>query len=423
MKLLFKVTLFYLLITLVVFGAGGIITYNIFKNQIQLETDRFLIEKLHQIQKNVDEGEEINNIKDTKIKFIKTRHLQSNVDQRNISFSDTLVYHSYLKRMEVNRKLTTYYTNENQNYRIEIHDVIVETDDIFQSVYESQTRLFIILGIVFVISGFLISSWLFRPFEDTLVNIKNFNIKNLSPFSFKKTSTKEFNILNDFISVMIEKINKDYKNLKEFTENASHELQTPLAIAKGKLELLLQYENLDEKQIELIKSAYDSISHMSQLNHSLTLLAKIENKEFSDKQTINLSNEIEQLLNDLSELSGLMSITVEKDIKQGVTIENDKTLIKILLNNLFQNAIRHNHQGGNIRIKLESGFLFIENTGNQLQIETEQLFERFKKGDMKSKSTGLGLSIVWKICDISQYSIDYSIQDGLHKINLKFGNK
>lgn len=422
MKFLLRATLIYLLITLIVFGAGGIITYNIFIDAIQLETDRYLIERYRDISNYINEDPGFSSISDSKIMITPVEALPEKREGRRarFQFTDTLVWHQGLKRMENNRKLTSFIKADNGNYKIEINDVIVERDDIFQSVFDSQTWLFVILGVVMVISSFLISTWMFRPFNLTLDKIKNFNIKSMQSTSLGKSGIKEFDILNGFINQMTEKVSSDYKNLKEFTENASHELQTPLAITKGKLELLLQQENLTQEQIDLIESSYASITHMSKLNRSLTLLSKIENEEFSNKESINLSSELNKALEDFNDLIKLKNLGLECDIQEEVIIKNDKTLIKVLINNLLQNAIRHNNKDGRIIVTLSGNTLTFKNTGATLDIPGEQLFERFKKGVHSEKNSGLGLSIIHKICELSHYEISYDIDGEWHKVIITF---
>jgi signal transduction histidine kinase len=159
---------------------------------------------------------------------------------------------------------------------------------------------------------------------------------------------------------MIKKIRSDYRNLKEFSENASHEMQTPLAVAKGKLELMLQSKNLDEEQLTLINSAYNSIDHLSKMGRSLGLLTKIENNEFTNLQETNISAIIHNALYDFQELLVLKGISAETNIEEDVVINADPTLMKILIGNLFQNAVRHNIVGGKIILKLSADeFLFL----------------------------------------------------------------
>jgi len=226
--------------------------------------------------------------------------------------------------------------------------------------------------------------------------------------------------MNEFIENMTEKVNRDYRSLKEFSENASHEIQTPLSIAKGKLELLLQSNDLDEKNMAMIESAYKSIDHISKLGSSLTLLSKIENMEFSEGQRCILSEMLKKSLEDFEELYEMKGIKVDLNMQDDVVVQNNPDLLKILINNLLTNALRHNFEGGQIKIKLNHSKLLIANTGEKLQISPEQLFERFKKDRQTEGSLGLGLAIVKKICDISGYAIHYDFQDGWHHITVNF---
>ncbi|MDZ7605650.1 MAG: HAMP domain-containing sensor histidine kinase [Cyclobacteriaceae bacterium] len=212
----------------------------------------------------------------------------------------------------------------------------------------------------------------------------------------------------------------DYKNLKEFSENASHELQTPIAVAKGKLELLLQSKNLDEDQLMLINSVSESIDHMSKMSRALSFLTKIENKEFSEMAPINLTEKISNLAYNFQELFDLKDIEATLDIEEDVIVHGDNTLFQILINNLLQNAVRYNIPGGKINISLTKTTLRISNTGNPLKTAPDELFKRFKKDIQSSENIGLGLSIVKKICDVSGYRVNYEHADGLHILSVVF---
>jgi signal transduction histidine kinase len=325
-----------------------------------------------------------------------------------------------INRLEPHRKLKAIRKINDQTFKIEIFDVIVESDDIFSGVFQSQTRLFVILGTVLVLSSFFVSIWLFRPFNVTLQAIKNFRLNDTSPILLQKTNTKAFRELNQILDQMIQKIQSDYLSLKEFSENASHEMQTPLAVAKGKLELLLQSKNMDEEQLSLINSAYNSIDHLSKMGRSLGLLTKIENNEFTDRKEINLSENLKNTLFDFQELLGLKGIDISEEIEDNVTVKSDPVLIKILIGNLFQNAIRHNIPGGKIAVKLSPKEIIISNTGKKLKNHSDHLFKRFKKDNQSSDTIGLGLAIVKKICEINDYPISYSFDNELHTLKVSF---
>lgn len=419
MKLLFKVTLFYLIITLIVFGIGGVMTYNIFQKQVEIETDRYLVTRLWEIENSIENGESPSAFY---FRNLNIKEIDPSIEETKFHFSDTLADHPspFIDRLESHRKLSVIRKIHDQTFKIEMFDVIVESDDIIDGVFQSQTRLFIILGSVLVVSSFLVSIWLFRPFYITLQTIKQFRLNDNTPLVLGETKTKEFQELNQIFEQMIKKIRSDYRNLKEFSENASHEMQTPLAVAKGKLELMLQSKNLDEEQLTLINSAYNSIDHLSKMSRSLSLLTKIENNEFSNMQKTNVSSIINNTLFDFQELLGLKGITLESDLSDNVFITSDPTLIQILIGNLFQNAIRHNVVGGKIQIGLTTDEFYISNTGKELKTPSDLLFERFKKDNQSSETIGLGLAIVQKICEINGFEISYTYENAWHTLKVKF---
>lgn len=419
MRLLVKATIFYLLLTLIVFGVGGIMTYDIFQQQIQVETDRYLMQSLSSLQNSIENGEKataFNNDKQTIVE------IDNSYEETKLVFSDTLADHPspIIDQLEPHRKLRLIRKIHEETYKIELFDVIVESDDIFTGVFKALTRLFIILGLVLVLASFLISSWLFRPFNITLQGIKGLRFRESAEPEFGKTNTREFRELNSILEQMVIRNRLDYKNLKEFSENASHEMQTPLAVAKGKLELLLQSKNLDKEQLMLINSVNESIDHLSKMNRSLSLLTKIENKEFSNMEAINLTEKIKNLAFNFQELFDLKNIEATMDIEEDVVVYNDKTLFQILINNLLQNAVRYNIPRGKITISLTKTTLRITNTGNPLKSPPAELFKRFKKDIQSSENIGLGLSIVKKICDVSGYRVSYDHADGMHILTVTF---
>lgn len=419
MRLLLKVTLYYLVITLVVFGIGGIISFNIFEKKIQLETDRYLISRLWSLENSIENGESASAFISKKLSI---KEVADSFEETKYSFGDTLAEHPNprVHGLETHRKLRVIRKIVGKTYKIEIFDVIVESDDIFSSVFQSQTRLFIILGSVLVVFSFLVSSWLFRPFNFTIQSIKNFRLNDLSEPDFGNTNTKEFKELNQILGRMIRKSRKDYISLKEFSENASHEMQTPLAVAKGKIELLMQSKNLDEEQLQLINSTYESINHLSKMGRSLSLLTKIENNEFTDLQEIKLSEKINQSIFDFQELLELKEINFNCEIEKNVVVKSDPVLIQILISNLFQNAIRHNIAKGHIFVKLVKDKLIISNAGLPLSSPSDSLFKRFKKDNQSGGTIGLGLAIVKKICDVNNFEISYTYQNDEHILKVSF---
>ncbi len=219
---------------------------------------------------------------------------------------------------------------------------------------------------------------------------------------------------------MTERIKKDYSNIKEYTENASHELQTPLAIINSKMELLLQSQNFDEKQLKAIADAYEASNRLSKLNKTLLLLAKIENRQFPESKTVNPIQLIKNQIETLEDLivSKKIKITIESEID--INLQMNPYLGEILFSNLIKNAIRHNQNGGNLLIVTSKNQICISNTGSELKIDKNKLFERFHKQSTSPESLGLGLAIVDKICEIYNFKINYYFENNMHNFVIKF---
>ena len=333
--------------------------------------------------------------------------------------SDSL--ETLLSVQALDRKLTVQssYHVGGKHYMVSMYDFVAEPDEIADGVKKSLVWIFLILLAIVGVTNLLISRRILSPFHKTLKAIEHFSLKADREINLAPTRTKEFQQLNYFLMKMTGKARADYRALKEFTENASHELQTPLAIIRGKLELLLE-SPINEEQGKLILSALNSIERLSKINHSLALLNKLENQEFSALEPVNISVHVANALNDLSELIEMKSISLKKNIHESVNVLIHPSLADILIMNLFSNAIRHNVNNGTIDITLDSRKLLVQNTGLPPEIPVERAFERFKKNSHSNDSIGLGLAIVKQICAVSGLDISYEYQQGRHIVTVTF---
>ena len=418
MHLITKATLLYLFLTSLVFSIAGIITYQMVMKAVAKETDYSLAQNMNLLEDAIEKGKPIDALENRKTSITKVTNIQS--ADTLYSFSDTLAMHPYFKRLEPHRKLTITRKINDEYYRFSMIDIFLESDDVSEGVISVMTRLFIGLGLVLILCSFLISSWLFRPFQQTLQKIKAFNLKNKKAVEFSETSTKEFVQLNDFIAQMTTKARRDYISLKEFSENAAHEMQTPIAVAKGKLELLLETSALKSEQLPLIQSAQSSLSKLSRLGQSLSLLTKIENDEFTNKETTNFSEVVEQSVLNFKDICELKSLTLESDIEKNIFLGINISIADILVSNLLKNAIRYNLPNGWVKLTLHKKELLIENPGLPPKIPTNHLFERFRKSNQSGESLGLGLAIVKKICEVNKLQVDYVFKKGVHRLIIRF---
>lgn len=283
------------------------------------------------------------------------------------------------------------------------------------------TMLFFLLLIVgFVLINRRISKRLWQPFYNSLAKIKSFNLDKQQTVVFEDTDIDEFAELNQSLNKLIAGNITVYNQQKEFADNASHELQTPLAIIQSKLDLLLQSKLLTDEQYELIEDANKALSRVARINKNLLLLTKIENSQFMDKEVIDLSRLLESTLTLFSNFSEDKKLILKTDIPPGITIEGNKILIEILLNNLITNAIRYTANNGTITITLSDKNLLITNPGNTA-LQHDQLFKRFGTTTSSiTRGTGLGLSLVKQICNRYGWTADYDFHNLQHTFSVHF---
>jgi signal transduction histidine kinase len=304
-------------------------------------------------------------------------------------------------------------------YLLTVETNVEETEETVVAIAILTFFFFVILVVGFLILNRRLSVKLWQPFKNTLTRLKAFNLNSQTSITFENSNILEFQELNEALNKLIEHTISVYKTQKEFTENASHELQTPLAIIKNKLDILLQKETLTDRQYQIIEDINKALTRVSRINKNLLLLAKIENHQFDGSEIINLSELIEQCLEQFKEHFANKKLSIQTEIEKDFFITGNKILIDILISNLLLNAIRHNSQNGIVRISLSKTGLFISNSGMKA-LETENLFKRFKKHSDQSSGSGLGLAIVEQICKRHQWTIAYEFHQETHTFKINF---
>lgn len=420
MKLVSKFILIYLVITVLVLGIGGVLSYFIIQDELNTELKWHFLDRIDRVTYLLERGtdfktEKVGGMGDRNLII---QQLPKKVEPSTV-IKDTMVWYDRLQQMEPNLKISAYRTVNDTSYFISTYGALIETDDITKAVVRILMWLLGMQLIGAIGVGFIVSGRLFKPFRETLDRIRDFKLSDKKPITAEKTNVQEFNDMNRFIEEMTRKAVTDYQNLKEFAENASHELQTPLSIVKGKLELLTETD-LSHEQYQYVEASQRSVKKLSRLSESLALLTKIENYEFTETKEVNLTKLIKESTESFEEFIKLNSLNVETDLKKNVTIQMHPVLADILWTNLFQNAIKHNVDEGHIKIELTDQKLIISNTGDPLDTEPHELFGRFKKADTSSNSIGLGLSIIKRIIDQNNYSISYDFDEGWHTVSIRF---
>jgi len=319
------------------------------------------------------------------------------------------------KETEPGRSLVTSVRLNGKLIEVTITKSRVESEDLVRIILLITLSVTIIVLIsLFLVNRFVLNR-LWKPFYVTLDGMRNFEVAKTDRIIAEPTHIDEFNELNTSANAMADKVRQDYKELKSFTDNASHEMMTPLAVINTKLDSLLQTESFTEHQGALLEDIYHATGRLSRLHQSLLLLAKIENNLISDAQQIDLNDMISGKIRQFKELFERDNLQIDADLSEK-KIQMSRYLADILLNNLFSNAVRHNIPGGQIWISLSAGVLTISNTGKETRIQN-RLFDRFSKSN-ESEGMGLGLAISKQICNLYGFQISYNQEQHIHTFTI-----
>ncbi len=338
----------------------------------------------------------------------------------NTFFSDTTIYDKQENEWVDYRILRCFYNHNNTTYLITILKPTLEENELMEGLLSSLCIVVSFLILSFLTVNWILSKWLWKSFYNTLTLVNEYELKKNKQLLLGHSNIKEFNELNEALLKMTNKIYTDFIRQKEFTENASHELQTPLAVIKSKLELLIQSENLKEDEMQQIQIIETAVNKLSSLNKTLLLLVKIENRQFKDELELSMLNTIEKILSNYKNLLLDKNIQLTEEYKNDFWVKINPQLLDILLSNLLQNAIRHNIKNGILKIKTDHHSLSISNTGEALKVSPVELFERFKKKSNSQESLGIGLAIVKSIADIYALEITYFYTNNEHTFKVTF---
>jgi signal transduction histidine kinase len=416
MKLISRYNRFLFPILIFLFILSTVTSYYLIKNVLQNELDEILLRSQSRIEKYTAANNTIpviNSFDDQQVRFQKIEGVLT-----DSGFKSTTQFIPEQNKEHLSRSLTFKLLVNNQPYKVTIIEPLEGTKHLTRLILKiAIVTIFFTLLFLLLINRKLLSK-IWQPFYQSLATIKQFNINSTDKLQFPESGINEFNLMNSHFSSASENARKEYKNLKEFSENASHEIQTPLAIIHSKLDLMAQQENLTEPQSKLLQSVYTSVNKLSNLQQSLLLLTKIDNRQFNRNCEIDLEEEIKSKIEQFRELWQSKSITHTAQTEASI-INTDKELLEILLNNLLGNATRHNIPGGTIGIKVLKNGMEISNTGFTA-LDDDKIFKRFYKGIPSAESNGLGLSIIKEICEVSKIEVSYLFKDYQHCFQLKW---
>lgn len=336
---------------------------------------------------------------------------------------DTIIYDPSQDEMELFRELSTYKKIDGQYYQVTVRTLVVESEDILVAIVVSNIAIFTIAFIFLFYFNTARNLQLWKPFFDNLEAMKNFSLTSQETIDLVDSDVLEFSELKNQILLLTSKVKVDYENLKQFTENVSHEIQTPLAIIQAKIDNIINEHAINDKQFEQITSIQKDIQRLKQLNKKITTLTKIDNNQFVNIEEVNMTNLINEKIESFRELEIKHLLHVSNGT---LSVSMDPFLADILINNLISNAIKYTKYEENIEIVTTSELLIIKNAGEHALHHPEKLFMRLYKEGNNNQSSGLGLAILKKICEYYGFIPTYRFQSsmingqGEHIFQIKF---
>ncbi len=415
MKLQAKINRRFITLLLLVFVVAGCGLYFILTAVINFNIDEILSNRAETVQSSLHQ----NKIALPFHSPDQTIDIQpSNGKIAERQFSDTTIYAASEKSMVPARKLVFSDRVNGKTYKVTLVLSHLEADDFVGVAFWFMLGTFVLIILALYFLNRKLSATIWNPFYRTLKELKEFKVDQKTENGLPSSTIDEFDQMNNVLNQMMRKMTDDYANLKEFSENASHEMQTPLAVVKSKLETLLTDRSLSEDHRKQVQTAYDATSRVSKLGQTLLLLSRIENNQFVEKLPIDLSTLVTERLDELAELLALRNIEVVRDLQRPFVVNMNPLLADLLATNLLGNAIKHNVQNGFVHVSSQASQLIFRNTGKVLQGDPQSLISRFAKEGVTKDSSGLGLSIVAEICKVSSLSIDYTCLEGVHCLTL-----
>lgn len=333
----------------------------------------------------------------------------------HVRYEDRDVFIDEKDEFEPARVLTYIFQNDEGKYfELEVSTPHIDKDDLRAAIFYWVIFLFIMILLCILLLNLWTIRHSMRPLQRLLRWLDKYRIgENSQPLN-NPTKIYEFKKLNEVVTESIQRTEETYKQQKMFVENASHEVQTPLAICNSRLEMLLEDSSLTEQQMEEIVKTRQTLEQLSRMNRSLLLLTKIDNGQFTNMVEVSLNEQIQQLLPDYEMVYASKNVRLTTEINGAFSVRMDESLAQTLVSNLLKNAYVHNRDGGTINIIVTANSVAFKNTGQEKPLNKDHIFERFYHSSGDKQSMGLGLAVVKAICQRHHIQVKYDFNEGMH---------
>lgn len=427
MKLLTYTSRIQLLYFLILFGIFSILFYLVLSWNVLQHVDEVLYNRkvnlLAYLEQNPEAPfKEDNPLDDFTFYLVEEAAFQ----ERYESYTDTVIYEPVDDEFDEYRMLNTFVKLHGKHYRLEIIKPHLEAAEMIGTIAITLGSLFLGLLLSFYVSQRIISRKMWKPFFEILEKLRLYRFDKQELLELPSTHIDEFRMLNEAVNELTRKNKEVFESQKQFIENASHEMQTPLSVIQSRLEALIGQAGLTQEQAEILEGIIGSTQRLKKLNKTLLLLSKIENRQFLLAEQVDINAIIGRSMEYYEEQKAALNISVETNMHNTLVVQGNTMLTEILVQNLLKNAFLHNKENGRMNIQTKERKLIIANTGYERQekgtaLEKDELFRRFYKQSGNPDTWGLGLPIARKIAETSGWKLHYHEEEGLHTFEVDFG--
>lgn len=417
MKLIHRITIRISISLLVLLTLWAVVFYFIIIDEINDETDDSLEDYAEQIITRALAGEALPSADNgtNNSYYITPISPEYAKQHEGIRYSDEMIYIVSKKETEPARILKTIFRDKENNYReLTVSIPTIEKEDLRETILSWIISLYVVLLLTVIGINLWIVYRSFKPLYSLLGWLDRYSIDSEIPPLESHSSVTEFRKLNEAILRSARRNAEMYEQQKQFIGNTSHELQTPLAICRNRLEMLIDESGLSGQQLEELLKTRQTLDHIIKLNKTLLLLAKIENRQFPEQKEIDVNSLIKRMLEDFEEVYSYRNVSVSIHEENTFRATMHETLASVLFSNLIKNAFAHNLEEGKISIHIRTTEIVFCNTGCSLPLDDKQIFKRFYQGSKSELSSGLGLALSESICKLYDMQLRYSFTGNEH---------
>ncbi len=411
MKLITRSSLTFISATVIFFLIGSVIMYFSVRNIFASNLNDILLERKIVLEKQI----EPDNVERFYSKEVFITKLES---ECVLAFSDTVLIEQ--DKYVLYRKLDFPYTVKGKNYKVSVLQSQTKTDVLITKIVIMNVGLAVVFFLIlFFVNRHSVRNTL-KVFYKTISKLEEFDLNNNDELNLDSAQLFEIKKLNSVIQKMADTLKRDFEVQKEYTENVSHELQTPLAVISSKVDQMMQSDNLSQQQMEHLELLIETTNRLSKINQALIFLTKIDNRFYTEGSAFDLDQLLKEQLELFEESIQQKQINLELKIEDPTHIYMNRYLAESMINNLIRNAILHNNDTKLISIIIEKNTFTITNSGEELTFSPDKIFDRFKRSVTDKKSLGIGLSVVKSICELYQFNLSYFTKNKLHTFIIKF---